>query len=34
MRGELSEEQGKVMKRVQRVEARKNKAAARLTDYL
>jgi uncharacterized protein YecE (DUF72 family) len=34
MRGELSEEQGKVMKRVQRVEARKNKAAAKLTDYL
>jgi uncharacterized protein YecE (DUF72 family) len=34
MRGELSEEQGKVMKRVQRLQARKNKAAAKLTDYL
>jgi uncharacterized protein YecE (DUF72 family) len=34
MRGELSEEQAKVMKREQRLQARKQQAVAKLTDYL
>jgi hypothetical protein len=34
MRGELSEEQAKVMKREQRLQARKQQTVAKLTDYL
>ena len=34
MRGELSDEQGKVMKRAQRFQARRAETAAKLTDYL